>query len=520
MFDQHPLIPLIFCCITIIIIIKQCLVKRRFLKIKALSACVLAFVVTFILVFYNDIGLAGSWLEKVNKDIINWILFIIDILVGILLLLTLDFSFTSERVQQLLNKSIEDSKYYVVLDKKDRVKNISTLLLEDLDVDLSYAYNKNFFDLLERKYRIIGFNGQECLKNDIKMFYSHYETRAIPNLTNKITIDLQDDQLKETALYFHETTIFSGEKYKGRILMGDKKNEENLIGMERELSQASTELNTIKNRFVTILGKTNDGVYFNDITNGSIWVNDILVSKLVLNGNSMDIKDFYKMIHPDDLPFYEEKMKSITDTYSITYRFNTGSYYVYLKEEGQKISNGKTIELCGIMTPIDNYSFAKTDTLLDSLAGEPEMLARLSQLENVDKIFEVVHFRVESIPQINSTLGRAIGNTVLSQYVGLFKQNFVNDNQIYRIDGLEFVAFITDYRKMDILKNNLHKSESLLHIKADYINTQITAEVFMGISRSDDHPSRKKTLERAKEALRFARNPQFNSNFAFYKDIK
>lgn len=520
MFDQHPIIPLIFCCITIIIIIKQCLVKKRFLKTKALLSCALAFVITFILVFYNDIGLAGSWLEKVNINVIDWILLVIDILIGILLISTLDFSFANERVQQLLNKSIEESKYYVVLDKKDRVKNISGLLLDDLNTDLSSAYNKNFFDLLESKYRIIGFNGQECLKDDIKLFYSHYDKRAQKDQNNKITIDLQDDLLKESALYFHETNLFSGEKYKGRILMGEKKNEESLMGIEKELNQASSELITIKNRFVTILGKTTDGVYFNDITNGSIWVNDILVQKLVLNGNSISIKDFYRMIHPDDLPFYEEKMKSINDSYSITYRFNTGSSYVYLREEGQKIVNGKSIELCGIMTPIDNYSFSKTETMLDTIGGEPEMLARLAQLENIDKIFEVVYFRVESIPQINATCGRAIGNTVLSQYVGLFKQNFVTDNQIYRIDGLEFVAFITDYRKMDVLKNNLQRGEKLLHITADYVNTKIEAEVFMGISRSDDHPSHKKTLEHAKEALRFARNPQFNSNYAFYKDIK
>jgi len=305
MFDQHPIIPLIFCCITIIIIIKQCLVKKRFLKTKALLSCALAFVITFILVFYNDIGLAGSWLEKVNINVIDWILLVIDILIGILLISTLDFSFANERVQQLLNKSIEESKYYVVLDKKDRVKNISGLLLDDLNTDLSSAYNKNFFDLLESKYRIIGFNGQECLKDDIKLFYSHYDKRAQKDQNNKITIDLQDDLLKESALYFHETNLFSGEKYKGRILMGEKKNEESLMGIEKELNQASSELITIKNRFVTILGKTTDGVYFNDITNGSIWVNDILVQKLVLNGNSISIKDFYRMIHPDDLYFYE-----------------------------------------------------------------------------------------------------------------------------------------------------------------------------------------------------------------------
>lgn len=520
MFPQHPLIPLIFCCIAIMIIIKQCLVKKRFLKTKALFSCLIAFFIVFILVFYNDIGKEGSWLENLNIQVVYWVLFVLDILICLIIISALDFSFTNEKVHQQLTKSIEETKYYVVLDKKDRIKNISKLLLLDLEVELSEAYNKNFFDLLEYKYRIIGFNDEECLKDDIKKFYYKYDKRANPDSKNTITIDLQDDNLNESALYFYESVIFSGDKYKGRILMGDKKSEENLIGMEKELTQASFELTTIKNRFVTILEKTSDGIFFNDITNGSIWCNDVLVKKLSLNGNSMDIKEFYRMIHPEDLPLYEEKMKSINSGYSITYRFNVGSSFVYLKEEGQRIVNGKAIELCGIMTPIDNYKYSKTDTILDTISGEPELLARLSALEGTDKIYEVVQFRVESIPEINNRCGRAIGNTILAQYVTFFKQNFVTDNQIYRVDGLDFVAIITDYRKMDMLKNNLQNGEKILHIHADYVNQRVDTEIFMGISRSDDHPSHKHTLEHAKEALRFAKNPQFNSNYAFYKDIK
>ena len=109
---------------------------------------------------------------------------------------------------------------------------------------------------------------------------------------------------------------------------------------------------------------------------------------------------------------------------------------------------------------------------------------------------------------------------MLSQYVQFFKQNFVTDNQIYRISGLEFVAFVTDYRKMDMLKNNLVNGEKMLHVHADYLNQKVDAEVFMGISRSDDLPSHKDTLKNAKEALKFASNPKFSSNFAFYKDIR
>ena len=49
MFEQHPIIPIIFCAILIIIIIKQSFVQHRFLKIKALFAAILAFISVMIL---------------------------------------------------------------------------------------------------------------------------------------------------------------------------------------------------------------------------------------------------------------------------------------------------------------------------------------------------------------------------------------------------------------------------------------------------------------------------------------
>ncbi len=515
MFEQHPLIPLFFSVILLIIVLQQCFVKRRFLKFKIAISFLLTFGIVLILFFYAQI--------KENQTlftVINWILLASDVAIAILLFSCFDFTFSNQKFNKELTKSLDETKYYVILDKKDRIKEISTLLVNDLEIEASEAYGKNFFDLLELKYRIVGFNGERCYKNDIKAFYNKYDKRVIEGQKNKLEIELQEENYTENALYFIESTIFHSGKYKGRILMGEMKNEENLIGMEQDLETKSTELELIKNRFVTILEKTNEGIYFTDLENGYIWCNDTLVKKLSLNGNSISLKEFYKLIHPDDLAFYEEKMKNMNASeYSISYRFDTGRGYVCVKEEGRKIVLGRTIELCGVMTPIDNFKFAKTDTFLDTLGGEPELLAKLSSLEREDKIFEVVSFKVASLPEINEKFGRAIGNSVLSQYVNTINQNFVNNNQIYRVGGLDFVAIITDFRKMEMLKNNLMNSDKLVCVKSSYLNQTVETVVYMGISKTDDHPSHKNTLKRANEALRYCMNPNYTLNFAFYKDM-
>jgi GGDEF domain-containing protein len=227
-------------------------------------------------------------------------------------------------------------------------------------------------------------------------------------------------------------------------------------------------------------------------------------------------------IHPDDISFYKEKMKEITSKdgdYSISYRIFNGSSYYYIKEDGARISSGKSVELCGIMKVVDNYRFEKTDTILDNIQTEPEMLARLNTLINLQQPFLAIHFELTSIPEINDKYGRAIGNLMINDYVDFIKTKFVNDNQIYRISGLEFVAFITDLRKMDILKNNLANNDKMLHVPAKYMNDTITTDVHMGIAYSTDSPNPKDVVNNATKALKFSKNKQVKANHIYYREI-
>ncbi len=518
-FGQHPLIALIFSVATLILIIQQSITKHHFFKFKLISTAIVTSLITLILLMYNEIGVA-PWLKNVTKEAVDWILFGLDIIIVIELFSTIDFSFTALHFQEELNKTIDENKYYVVLDKKDKIKNISSLLLQDLNAHSNDVYGKNFFDALEIKYRIVGLNGEELLKDDIKKYYQNYSKEARKNSNTKLEISLENEVGVELVLFLIETPLFSGDKYKGRILIGEKKSEESLMGMESDLNEANQELDILRSRFITILEKTNEGIYFANLEEGYIWFNDVLVKKLSLSGNNISLDEFYSMIHPSDLVLYKERISSKELEYDLKYRFNTGSSYIYIEERGKKISSGKTKELCGIIMPIDDYGFSKTQTLLDELKGEPEMYARLKQLENDDKIFQTVIFKVASVPEINEKFGRAIGNLQLAQYVNFFKSNFVTENQIFRTGGLEFVAFLTDYRKMDILKNNLYNGEKILHSKSTYAKEELDCEVYMGISSVDDELSHKNSLENAYRALKYATNPQFNSNFAYYKDIK
>lgn len=515
---QHPIIPLIFSVITVIVVIKQCFISHKFLKGKVILTFLMAFISVLIYAFYDNLKE-----DELLINVTNWGLIVVDVIIGLLIISTINYSHSKDTLQAKLTNSINQTKYYVLLDKKDRITDISDLFLNDLNLKKNDVLGKNFYDILESKYYIIAFNNVECSRKDIKKYYNELLSKLNGDTKSTMELELMDNNKEECAFYFEETFIISSnDKYKGKILFGDKKNEETLIGMENQINKTSKELDIIRSRFVTILEKTSEGIFFNDLKQKFIWFNDYLVNKLALPGNTIDQDTFLSYIHPDDLALYNEKMKQITSNdgdYAISYRFFNGTSFNFIKEEGSRISCGKAVELCGIMTVIDNYKFAKTDTLLDNIQTEPEMLARLNTLINLQQPFLAIHFELTSIPEINDKYGRAIGNLMINDYVDFIKTKFVNDNQIYRISGLEFVAFITDLRKMDILKNNLANNDKMLHVPAKYMNDTITTDVHMGIAYSTDSPNPKDIVANASKALKFTKNKHVKANYIYYREL-
>ena len=447
-------------------------------------------------------------------------MYVIDLADLVLLFTSIDLSLTNETFQRELVKSLDESKIYVMLDKKDRIKDISKYLLDNLGLDDSQALRHNFFDVIETKYRIIGLNGEGALKKDVKKYYSTYSLRVQDEKTT-VELEIEDDYAVKSAMYFVETPIFRGGKYTGRILIGDLKGEESLIGLEKKEAEAKNELDLIKSRFTTIIGNSEEGIYFNTLNTETVWCNDVLVKKLCLTSNVMSSNDFFKLIHPDDLKVYQEKIAHLNDeSYSISYRFYIGSQYVYVKEEGHKIISNKTIELCGIIHVLDDYGYELTGTKLDNIKNEAELLAKMQKFHQEDRTYMLVEMRITTIPEINEKFGRAVGNTCISEYVSRINDEFITDNLIYRVGGLNFVGIITQYNDMEKLKSNLRNDEKILHAGLTYGKEKVRIDVNMGITMSNEAGSPKDVLKNAHDALNYSLNPKFTSSFLFYKDMR
>lgn len=510
---QHPLIPLILSLILLVVLIKQAISLRKFYKKRLLLAFLFVFVTALVLVFYPEIEANPKWLKLTNLGLLG-----IDVVIGFVLLIFSEYSRSKEQFNQALFKTLDEAKYYVLVDKKNRIKDISTLFLNDLGVTKEEVLKKNIFNVIELKYQIYSYNDQEAKIEDLKIYFNK---NNIDKVSSQMDLGIHDDKGEISAYYFSVTPLYVFNKFKGRLFVGDKKSKENLVGMEKDLEESLNELELIKSRFVTILNNTEEGIFFLNITDSSLWLNDIIVKQLNLNSNSLTIEEFRNNIHQDDLALVKAKLSQVNNInpdYSLTYRYNIGASYVYVKEEGSRISNGKEVELCGRISLIQTSGYSKTQTDLDNVLGEPEMLAKCKSLFEQNKIFQIVFFRVESIPEINEKCGRSIGSMALSEYVKIIKNRYVDENMIYRLSGLDFVALVTDYRKMDMLKGALNNGEKILHVGAEYGTLNVKIEVKMGISCSNEASDYKKAINNSKEAFRFCSNPKYSASFAYYKD--
>ncbi|MCM1131540.1 MAG: PAS domain-containing protein [Roseburia sp.] len=508
----QPLVPLVLGLVLLFLLIKQSLIRKQFLKGRLIFTFLIVLCCALILAFYSELTKSGK------IEIIQWYLFGLDVIIGILFIIFCNISSSREQFNKDLFLTLDTSKFYVLVDSKNRIKEISTRFLNDLDLKETDVYKKNLFDTIERKYQIFKLNGAEVSLVDLNVYFRSSQTQE-----TTLNLEIHDEHGDISAYYFNQRPIQFLGKLRGRIFIGDKKGSEQLVGMEKNLVESTTELEMLQNRFSCILEKAKEGIFFYDLTNKNIWINDVLKQKLCLNYNDLSIDEFMQNIHPEDLAMYQEKHASINNInprYTLSYRYNTGSRAIYVKEEGTRITNGRTVELCGYIRPIEGQKADKADVFLSRVLGEPEMLDGMNRLYKEKQVFQVVLIKLTSIDKTNEEQGRDFGDMIISEYIKWIKNRYVDVNLIYRISGLEFVAVIIDYRKMERLKNDLASDEKILHMNVQYGTAKTKVEAVMAIVYSTDAKDAKDSLKKAKDTLRICSKEQYSRNYAYYKDLR
>ena len=522
---QHPIFTLVIAGVIVFMIILDSMQRERILKNKLGFGLFNAAISVAFLVLYDGYIKENELLSQIylGYTIFNYLFFMWVSYV------TLKQSSLKSSHYELFVKSIKNSSWnaYYAVDKKERIKDMSYSLLQELGLEKEEVIGKKLFTVFNQTIRFSKLNETEINNNILENYYKEYRKRATKDDQELQEIYFQNHKGETVVLKMVMQPIFMMNKYKGRICVGEKKTDFDLFTVEKELNKSTTELESIQQKFIATLELSEEGLFFLDLNEKTMWLNDTLKEVLNLHNNDLSLEDYRSRIEPEDLRKYLMVLSDLTpskNTYKVSYRYLVEGRQVWVSEKGKRIFEDlKTSTIMGVVNPIGTSHFRKTNIdILDEIKDEHHLLADMNSLIKRDRPFQLAVFKLQNIPKINDTYSREIGNMLMGSYIQRLNNNFVTESSgIYRISGLEFALTITDPRKVDMMYKGIREIDKFLNLTMEYGSIKTELEVFAGVSiYKTDGKTEHELAQYAYEALKVALNPQFSSNGCYYKDVK
>lgn len=518
-----PLVPFFIALIIVILVITINLLDDKIHPVTFVIALLNASAFLAYIPFYNKY-IEIDWFKNLFLGHI--------IFTGLLLLIILYFQVKKvlffKTHYQIFISSIKASEWdaYYVIDHKDRIKEMSESILEELGFEFSEVKGKNFYEILNKSIRITSLNEVETNNRVLETFYETYSKTVTKHQLDTHALTFQNYRGKTTLLKTTEQPIFIFGRYKGRINIGTKRTDFNLIGIERKLKQKERELESLRLKYISTIELINDGLYYIDLDENNIWISDVLLEKLGFINNTIDLKDFYSYIHEDDLKSYLGSLSSLTSrkqTFKTRYRMLINGQYVWIDDKGKRLFEDLTSNLIvGLIDLVDTRGFLKTgNELLDNIKTEKDLHNHLKHLYDNNKRFQLALFELKNIPEINKEYGREIGNMLIGEYVKKLINSFMSESSgIFRITGLTFAVTIIDPQKMQILKKGATVNPKFLNMEINYGAVKAEIDVSLGVSSSYAGAKNSEEIyKEAESALSFTKHKDYSSNVCYYEDI-
>ncbi|VEU83078.1 GGDEF domain-containing protein [Acholeplasma hippikon] len=524
-FAQHPVFGVIIAVFIIILVITESILKENLLKNRLTFSFINLTIFVVLLFFYESLILTSE------DYLIAYIVYLYLTYGAFLLALYKTFknAITKGSQYQLFVKGIKNTKWnvYYIVDQKERIKDISTSLLRELNLDKEEVSGKKFMSVFSSKVRFTKMNGDDINDRTLEKYFIDYKKRVSPNESEEMELNFQNFRGDTTILHMNMQPLFVLGKYKGRMCIGEKRTEEELLAVEKELKATDRELESIRHKFIATLELSDEGLFYIDLDEKTIWLNDSVTEQLKLPTNELSLADYRKLIEPQDLQKYLQITSDLTPNkqiYVVSYRLNVNGQQMWVKEKGKRLfEDKKNAVIMGIISPVNTSHFRKSGIeVLDTIKDENHLLPDLKSLIKNGRPFQLAILKLSNIPQINEMHGREVGNMLMAQYIAKVKQSFVTESSdLYRLSGLEFALTITDARKMASLYNGIRAEDNHLNMVMEYGAITAEVETFIGVAQMyDDAVNAQDLYQNAMRALKTAQLPQFKGQGCYYKDIK
>ena len=525
MFLQHPIFPMIIAILTMFVAIINSVQNEKLSKNSLTITSLNMIIAIVIFVIYHNYIEPNELYVKIYS---YYSLFIYG-LFFIIFMMAFKTAILKANHYQLFVKSIRESNWnaYYSVDKRERIKDISASFLEELGLEKQDVIGKKLFQVLNKTVRFQQRNGVEVNNKQLEHYYLNYRKEAELGSFEVEELIMLNSEGEQVIFKLNMQPIIALGKYRGRIVVGEKKTDFDLLGVEKKLSKSEQSLESIRLRFIATLELAKEGLFTIDLDDKSIWLSQSLIKMLDLPDSTMNLNDYRNLIHPDDLKSYLLMLSELSlskQKYSIRYRVLKAGLYVWVEEKGKRIFDDDYASIImGTLNLVNVKHFRSSNIdILDSLEGYHELLVKTNKLLKEDRHFYLMLIELTNLPEINDSHGYEVGNMIMAEYISKMKESFVTESgSIYRMTGLQFVVLVTNTNKMHILNRGIRDNEKLLNLDIKYGSIQAELSVHAGISISKEDSNKEEILyQAALEALKIAKNDKVTHQGIFYKDIK
>src|SRR5690606_16139594 len=458
-YTQHPIFGVIIAVFILVLVITESILRERVLR-NRLTFSFLNVTLFAVLIFIYD-----TFILTNDQYLLGYVIYLY-FNYGIFLLSlyqTFRNAIINGSYYQLFIKGVKNTKWnvYYVVDHKERIKDISLSLLRELNLSKEDVIGKKFLNVFSSKVRFTKMNGEAVHTRVIEKYFNDYRKTVKPSDSEIMELELQNFNGEPVTLHLHMQPLYVLGRYRGRMAVGEKRTDEELLQVEKTLKATDKELESIRHKFIATLELSDEGLFYIDLDEKTIWMNDVITESLKMPTNLLKVNDYRDFINPQDLQKYLDTISNLTPNkpaYAISYRFKVDDNYIWVKENGKRLFEDRySSTFMGIISPIYAAYYRKTKLeILDKIKDENYLLPDLKQLIKNGRPFQLAIINLKNIPKINEAHGRDVGNMLMAQYITRLKQSFVTESSdIYRLSGLEFAFTITDARKMASLHNGI-----------------------------------------------------------------
>lgn len=433
----------------------------------------------------------------------------------------------AKREMKLMTESVKNSPWntYLILDKKERIKDISENLLDELNEIKENVLHKKLFEVINRSIRVQQVNNRNYTNRDLEDKFYEIKKISKPNELLKLEISFYNAEGDTSIVHMMDQAMFSKFGYYGRFLIGEMKTDFNLLEIEQQLKHTQLELTALQEKFIATLEVSQEGLAFEDLNNQTIWISERLMEEFGFNTNTIGTEDFLKLMQPDDLQKYLVRTSQLTPTspiFEMKYRLFTKGIYRWYKGTSKRLFLENNGMLMSSIVPVNSTHFMNSNIqVLDELGDQNKLILKIKQLINEGRYFHFMTLRLKNLPYINEIHGRDVGNMAIAEYITKLKNSFASEHDhIYRLSGSTFGLIIDDQRKMSLIQKGVQGTEEYLNMTLEYGSSRLELDVYAGVSIiNKDGYNENEMLETALHALKVAENPKYKGHVCYYGDL-